>query len=646
MIDGRLLLLGGVLAFAVAAAILGGLLVVSAGTGTIVLVALLAALATLSVASRRWDDQDRAETPEPERRSRVPVPGADLAAAADAFRPRERGFAVTSRRLSLGLRGAAVAVLTRFEGLPADEAENRVDDGTWTDDPVAAAAVSPELEGPSPTLRQRVGALRGGSTARRGVRRAVAAIASVGPPGGRVTTPRYDELALDPVDVRTTTRRVDGRHESSSRPTGYWTGIGVVALVAIGVGALAESPAVVLAGVVGVGYAGFARTFVAPSPELSLERTVSDERPEPGDELEVTLTVTNDGDAPVPDLRLVDGVPPGLAVTDGSARLGTALRPGETVRLAYTVVARRGSHRFDPVLLVTRDLSCSRERETLLDSPTTIVCEPPLRPTAVPIRLRPTAATIAGRLRVAEGGAGTEFHSVREYRRGDSRNRIDWNRRARTGELATLEFHEERAARVLVLVDARAASYLAPEPGVAHAVDRSVDAAGRLAASLLDRGDAVGLAALGPTGRDGSTAEPCWLAPGSGATHRARLRELLATHPQFSTFPPNRETSWYTQLRGIRRRLSSDTQVVLLTPLCDRASERMARRLDARGHAVTVVSPDPTTDRTAGQQLARVARRIRRFDLERAGIPVVDWPADDSLDEALAHANAAGGGRR
>ena len=647
MIDRPFPLLGGILAFLAAIAVLTGFLSVSAGTGAIVLVALVALITAVASLSRRRDDRRRGETPDPERRSPVPTPGDDLLRVVDEFRPRNPGFAVTSRRIVLGLRGAALAVLTRFEGVSPAEAQQRLEDGTWTDDPIAAALLSPDLEAPSPSIRNRLTTLRGGESAyRQGVRRTVAAIAAVGTvdDGRSSTLPSYEASPDDPAEPRTTTRSVDDRLERAPRSTGYWTGVGLVAFLAIGAGALAESPAVVLAGVVGVGYAGFARAFEAPDPDLSLERSLSVEAPEPGDDVEVSLRVTNEGAAPVLDLRIVDGVPPGLVVTDGTARLGTALRPGESATLEYTVTARRGTHRFDPVFFLTRDLSRSRSRELLVDCPTTLVCEPVLRSTNAPVRLRPAAATLAGRLRVSEGGAGTEFHSVREYRRSDPLNRVDWNRHARTGDLATLEFHEERAARVLVLVDARAATYLAPEPEASHAVDRAVDAAGAIAASLLDRGDAVGLAAIGPTGRDGAAEEPCWLAPGSGTHHRVQLQTQLATHPQLSTVPPERETTWFTQLRTIRRRLSAETQVVVLTPLCDRGAADVARRFDAHGHAVTVVSPDPTAERTTGQQLARVARRIRRFDLERAGIPVVDWPADDSLDAALTRANA--GGRR
>ncbi|MFC7231233.1 hypothetical protein ACFQMM_07085 [Saliphagus sp. GCM10025308] len=94
----------------------------------------------------------------------------------------------------------------------------------------------------------------------------------------------------------------------------------------------------------------------------------------------------------------------------------------------------------------------------------------------------------------------------------------------------------------------------------------------------------------------------------------------------------------------IRRRLAAETQIVFLSPLCDAAAARIVRRLDARGHALTVISPNPTAERTTSQQLARVARRIRRFDLQRAGVPVIDWEPSETIDEAVARANA--GGRR
>ncbi|ELY45574.1 DUF58 domain-containing protein [Natronorubrum tibetense] len=675
----RIAVLFGSVAFLAAIGTVVGVFDLALTSETIVFVGLVALGIGLVGLSRARGDHHHAGTPDPERRTEVPVPGRSLADAAEEFRGMKSSVVVDSNRLTAKLKTAAIASLTRFEGLSGEESIRRVEDGTWTDDRTAAAFLSESREFPPRSIRERLTGLvsRSGETRyQTGVRHAVAAIVAVsthpfadegedssvesesptaefGRPIADRDRPSLSTYGRSSVsharsrsNRRTTTDSVEDVTARRPRPTGHWSGVGAVALLAVGIGAIAESPAVVLAGVVGVGYAGFAYATEPPVLDISLERAVSDDDPEPGDDLEVTLTITNESGSFVPDLRLVDGVPPGMAVTEGTSRLGTALRPGESVTLEYAVTARRGSHAFDPALVLTRDLSRSTEREQFVGAETTIVCEPSMRPLASAVPLRDATAAYAGRIRTAEGGSGTTIHSVREYRKSDPLNRIDWNRRAKTGDLATLEFHEERAARVIVLIDARLVAYHAPLPDAAHAVDRSVDAAGRIGTSLLSTGESVGLAAIGPVSRDAterSTSDPCWLAPGSGRHHEVEFRESLATHPQFATHPPDGNCHWRRQLRTIRRRLSGDSQVVFLTPLCDNASVEIARQLEAHGHPVTVVSPDPTADRTAGQQLSRVARRVRVVDLQRAGIPVVDWPDDESLDTVFArHA----GGRR
>lgn len=640
----------GIAAFLAAVAVLGGVIVFDVGRWLAFPVAVVSLLVAVNALARRRGARDRGETPDPERRSPVPVPGSDLSATVTEFRSGYERRLTPSTRIREGLTDAAVAVLTRFRGLSESEARERVEEGSWTDDPHAAAFLSSELEAPRRSLRERLtGGLASETRFREGIRRTAAAVAAVGYGGtdeGGVELPAYGGETGSGTAPRTDPSGVEGIVERANRETGHWTGIGVVALAAIGIGTFAESAAVVMAGAVGIGYAAVAGALEAPMPEVEVERTADEAAPEPGDEVRITVEVRNESGRFLPDLRVVDGVPPGLAVTDGAARLGTALRPGEAVTFEYTVTARRGTHEFDPVLAVTRDLSRSSEREFLIGAETTIVCEPVLRPIAAGVPLRSTAATFSGRLTTNEGGSGTQFHSVREYRHSDPLSRIDWNRHARTGELATLEFHEERAAKVLVLVDARESCYVAPGPEAPHAVDRSVAAAGRIAATLLADGDTVGLAAIGPIDDRGEGEEQCWLAPGSGHTHRARFQELLATHPQFSTIPPKGSRRWIPQIRRIHRRIGGDTQIVLLSPLADRAAPHIVRWLEARGHAVTVVSPDPTGEETTGQRLASVARRLRRFDLQREGVPVIDWRGEESIDEAFARVGATGGGSR
>ena len=414
-------------------------------------------------------------------------------------------------------------------------------------------------------------------------------------------------------------------------PTGRWTGMAALALVPVGLGVLLRHPPLVLVGALGVAYAAYARGDTAPDLDVTLERELSDPTPDPGDEVTVTLRVRNDGDGTLPDLRVVDGVPAALA-TEGPARIGTALRPGRTATLRYEVTAVRGAHEWDPVHVLARNPSGSRERDGRIEAggTTTMRCTPELEASAS-LPLRGLTTVYSGRVPTDVGGSGLEFHSTREYRHGDPAKRVNWARYARTGELSTLELREERAATVVVCIDAREEAYLAPDPESANAVERSVEAATQAVPALLDSGDRVGVAAFGPG--------DCWLAPGVGDEHALRVRELLATHPALAPTPSDERFLATTWIRRFRRWLPADAQVLFCTPLPDDYAVTVARRLDAYGHAVTVVSPDPTADDSPGRRLARVERANRVSRLRAAGVRVLDW-GDEPLATELERASA------
>ena len=191
-------------------------------------------------------------------------------------------------------------------------------------------------------------------------------------------------------------------------PTGRWAGMAGLALIPVALGVLLRHPPLVLVGAVGVAFAAYARGDSAPDPELTLERELSDPTPDPGDEVTVTVRVRNDGDGLLPDLRVVDGVPAALA-TEGSARLGTALRPGRTATVRYTLTAVRGAHEFDPVHVVARNPSGSRERDDRIEAEgaTTLRCTPELE-ASTSLPLRGLTTVYSGRVPTDVGGAGLE----------------------------------------------------------------------------------------------------------------------------------------------------------------------------------------------------------------------------------------------
>ena len=682
-----LALVAGLLALAVgmAAAVSPGLLGMDVDRALVTALGVVTLLlAVRQVALRRGVDLDEAVTPDPEYRVPTPPPGEDLRDSLGGFFAAGR---LPYNQAVRGLRAAAVEVLVQYEGLSEAEAERRVEAGTWTDDGYAAAYLAGEdgPDPPSPGLLRR--AVAGGVPKHRKVRHAVSAIAERAgleprPDGDTDAFPGEPPEGFSSTPFSVTRERVaptaDGgsareRGDTDSggvraatgtaavvrgaRPTNRWRGVGAAALVGIAAGVLTSEPAALLAGAAGIGFAAYARaTPLAPdslgdggpaasddsadgesaddgaaADGLTVERSLEPAEPDPGETVAVTVSVTNERDRPVPDVRVVDSVPEALSVTGGSPRHGTALRAGERVTFDYAVGASRGVHTFGPAAVIAKDLTGSVEETRLVGPETTVTCRPTLRATTEPVPLRQQAARFAGRVETDTAGAGLEFYATREYRPGDALSRVDWNRRARTGELSTVEFRSEQAATVMVVVDARDPSYAAPDPDTPHALDRGVEAAGRLYASLTATGNQVGVAAF--------PSATCWLAPGAGEEHEKRVRDLLATHPDLSPVPREDAMTVAAGRSRLRRRLSAGTQILFVSPLCDRRGADLARWLDEYGYPVTVLSPDPTADRTAGHRLARVARGLRLRALRGRGIPVVDWGADEPVDVALARSN-------
>ena len=581
--------------------------------------------AVVVVYGRRRRRFDRVETPDVELATPPELPGTSLDQTLELF-PATEVYDADLPTVRAELRSVAVSVLTRYRGLDPEQAAEQVETGTWTEDPHAAAYLAvTELD---PPLQHR---LRAGLSltpyAEYARTRAVDAVA--GAAGVQTADlPPWEERQPEPVDATGTTgRQPDSAGDSRGEPraTHHWTGVSVVVLVCLGVGVLLEQPGVVLAGAVAVGYATYARATPLGVVELSASRELSDTDPDPGDDLTVTVTVTNEGGF-CPDLRLVDGVPASLAVVDGVPRRGTALRAGESVTFSYTLRVSQGTHEFGPTQAVVHNLPGSTEQELLVGEETTVTAIPSPRPVreSVPLRRQPTQ--YAGRAPTDSGGEGIEFHTVREYQPGDSMTRIDWNRRARTGEMTTLEFRQERATRVVVLVDTRLRSYVGHHPLADDAVERSVAAAQRLFPALLDDGHQAGIAAFGP--------RECFLAPDTGTSHRQRGRELLATDSAFhdQTEPDGNRRFWVPQLR---RQLPDNAQLLLFSPLADERTARIVREFEAYGYPTTVISPDPTTRTTPSHRLMRARRRVLMTDLRQTGVPVLDWAPGQTLEQVL-----------
>ncbi|MFC7077319.1 DUF58 domain-containing protein [Haloarcula halophila] len=423
-----------------------------------------------------------------------------------------------------------------------------------------------------------------------------------------------------------------------------------VALVAGAVGVVTGNTAVFMVAVVGLVYAAYEAAASVPEPELTITRALAPETPLPGQEVEVTVTVRNDGLDYLPDVRIVDGVPDRLRVTEGSPRFGTTLDVDESASFTYTITARRGEHAFGETTVVCRNLTGGAEYRTTAEIETELDCSTDAERLDMPPQTLPQS----GRVQADAAGEGVAFYAIREYQSSDPMSRIDWNRFARTNELATVEFQETKAASVVLLVDAR--HPIAAEPRAPNAVQYCTYAAERLATALLEEENHVGAAVF----------DSCaYLRPSADRVQARRVREFLLEEIGGSDgYRATAEgTDWSVSdmsgqrffegidgieqrygvadggnpIKTLKRSIPSEAQIVFCSPLLDDTAADVAKRFAAYGHAVTLVTPDVTGSETPGATLESLDRDDRVDDL-RSAVRVVDWEPDQPLSKALLQA--------
>ncbi|MFC4549793.1 MULTISPECIES: DUF58 domain-containing protein [Halorussus] len=458
-----------------------------------------------------------------------------------------------------------------------------------------------------------------------------------------------------------------------------WNGAlaGTLALVTLGL--LYAEPTLFAAALVPLAYVVVGSVSrLSPAAAVELERSLEPTDPAPGDRVTVTLAVRNAGDVALTDLRLVDGVPDPLAVVEGSPRAAVALRPGESRAVTYAVVAKRGDFAFDDPVVRLRSLGATREQTTVVapDGEETLSCAravadaPANRPSNYRVGPTPTDS----------GGSGVEFHSTREYRPGDPLSRLDWRRLAKTGELTTVRFREERATSAVVVVDVRPPTRVAPRPGYPNGASSCTYAGERLYDALVDANVETSVTAVGLDATDRADAGvvdglPWASASGTGtvaaasavfdAAQRAADADAPGTAPPESNAPPRAKTDGgiaessgepdestedagettdaidgVTSSTGeltetLLARLPQDAHVILVSPALDGWPVAFARTLAARDREFLLLSPDVAPGDSPGQFVAGTRRELRLRDVELTGASVVDWTLDDPLELAL-----------
>lgn len=413
-------------------------------------------------------------------------------------------------------------------------------------------------------------------------------------------------------------------------------GLVAAALGVAGLGAAVGRPSVVALAAVPLAVLVAGLLTAPPAPRVAVDRELSNAAPALGERVTVRVTVENEGRT-VADCLVADSLPDGVDAVD-DPRVSVRLPAGASTTLAYDVVARRGTHAFGPVAVTARGLI---DDATVADDvETSFRCRSETRP----LELRASVGRRVGDRRADTGGSGIEFHSVREYRPSDPQRRIDWRRYARSRELTTVEFHEERAATVHLLVDVRDGCDVRGRGVEPSALAYGVDATERLARALLERGVDAGVG-LYPDSLDA-------LPPAGGRPQRTRIERLLDGHASLPwgegvAVPgvgnaavadggeASGEPASTSQFdAGLPEPLRRDARVLLVSPCLDDAPVSFAVSVHETGGDVGVLSPGVGGE-TPGAVVERAHRQERLARLEGAGVPAVDWRVAEPLSGAV-----------
>jgi uncharacterized protein (DUF58 family) len=213
-------------------------------------------------------------------------------------------------------------------------------------------------------------------------------------------------------------------------------------------------------------------------PPLNVKRIVSPSMVSVGEPARVDIQLANVGRQASPYLQLWEPVGNNGGAPMQLAKLG----PGQAASAAYRVpTARRGLVRTGPLRALRRDVLGLTQRTTTLAGTEEVLIVPHTIP--LPFPSVGSSGRLGQHLRMKSWGqTGTEFHSLREYQRGDDIRRINWKASARSTSLIVRETALEGIRRCTVVLDMTASEY------VGSSFEQAVVAAASITASSAHTG--------------------------------------------------------------------------------------------------------------------------------------------------------------
>ncbi len=344
------------------------------------------------------------------------------------------------------------------------------------------------------------------------------------------------------------------------------------------------------------------------------------------DRLDLTLIVTSPEAASSVEIYLP--LPATFVFVDGKRHLATSLKAGEPFEWKVAVrTTARGRCRVGPFNVRVSDSSGLSVDEALAGASVGIETYPRIprvKQLPHPTRTRSSFGnTVSPQL-----GPGLEPAEIRPFVAGDRVRQINWPASLRLGRLYVTQFHQERNADVILLLDTLAETGARPH----SSLDASVQAVAALASAYIARKDRVGLVEFGGYLR--------WLKPAAGRRQlNAVLQAAVSADQVFTYMARNLE---YVPATALPRQ----ALVIAVSPLIDERFTTAILDLAGRGYDVVLIAvspveltrrvmPDTRLDAVACA-LWQLERAARIEQLRGTGITVTEWQPERSFDSALA----------
>jgi uncharacterized protein (DUF58 family) len=178
----------------------------------------------------------------------------------------------------------------------------------------------------------------------------------------------------------------------------------------------------------------------------------------------------------------------------------------------------RGEHRFGRIQLRVRSFLGLWERNHLAGEPALVRVYPNFAAVSkYALFAMEQRLSRIGVLKQRRRGEGSEFHQLREYRRGDPLRQVDWRATARLRKLISREYQDERDQTVVFLLDC-GRRMRTRDAELSH-FDQALNAVLLLAYVALRKGDSVGVGTFGGDER--------WQAPAKGHETLTRILNML-----------------------------------------------------------------------------------------------------------------------